>query len=93
MRARLLFGLPPLILRPRTAPLIAAALDRQMRRNAIPAIARVLQDFGVEADHVIFGHVHRLGPVRGDNPAQWGSASGHAELGQLAVRGPAGRSR
>jgi hypothetical protein len=55
------------------APLIARTLDRQMRRHAIPAQVRVLEDLGIDAEYAIFGHVHRLGPVPGDDPAQWGA--------------------
>ena len=44
-----------------------------MRRQAIPAQVRVLEDLGIDAGYAIFGHVHRLGPVPGEDPAQWGS--------------------
>jgi UDP-2,3-diacylglucosamine pyrophosphatase LpxH len=71
VRATILFDLPPLLLRPRMAPLIAAALDLQMRRNALPAIARVITALGVETDWVLFGHVHRLGPRDGDDSQAW----------------------
>jgi len=71
VRAMILFDLPPLVLRPRMAPLIAAALDVQMRRAALPAIARVITALGVEAEWVLFGHVHRLGPRDGDDPQAW----------------------
>ncbi|HET9104076.1 MAG TPA: metallophosphoesterase [Solirubrobacteraceae bacterium] len=73
VRARVLFTLPPLLLRPRTAPLIARTLDRQMRHHAIPAQLRVLEDLGIDADYAIFGHVHRLGPLPGENRAPWGT--------------------
>ena len=50
-----------------------------MQRASIPALARVVQRLGVDADWVMFGHVHRLGPLPGDEPQQW--------------RGPGGRPR
>jgi hypothetical protein len=50
-----------------------------MRRASIPALARVLHRLRVQADWVLFGHVHRLGPVAGDDPRDW--------------RGPAGSPR
>jgi hypothetical protein len=61
------------------APLTARLLGAQMRRAAIPALARVVHRLGVDADCVLFGHVHRTGPLPGDDPARW--------------RGPVGRPR
>jgi hypothetical protein len=51
----------------------AKLLDVQMRRCATPAMARVVQRLGVDADWVLFGHVHRRGPI-GDEP--WRDAGG-----------------
>jgi UDP-2,3-diacylglucosamine pyrophosphatase LpxH len=67
------------LLRDPVAPLTARLLGAQMRRAAIPALARVVHRLGVDADWVVFGHVHRCGPLPGDDPRQW--------------RGPAGRPR
>jgi len=50
-----------------------------MRRASIPALGRVVHRLGVDAEIVVFGHVHRLGPLAADDPAQW--------------RGPGGRPR
>jgi Calcineurin-like phosphoesterase len=55
----------------RIAPLNATLLGAQMRRAGIPALARVAHRLDVDADSVIFGHVHRLGPVAGDDPGRW----------------------
>jgi UDP-2,3-diacylglucosamine pyrophosphatase LpxH len=63
----------------RVAPLTARLLGAQMRRASIPALARVVHRLGVEADVVIFGHVHRRGPLLGDDTRRW--------------RGPGGRPR
>jgi UDP-2,3-diacylglucosamine pyrophosphatase LpxH len=63
----------------RLAPVTSAVLGVQMRRASIPALARVVHRLGVDADTVVFGHVHRLGPLAGDDPDQW--------------RGPEGRPR
>jgi len=41
----------------------ARVLDVQMRRSATPAMARVVRRLGIEADWVLFGHVHRRGPI------------------------------
>jgi UDP-2,3-diacylglucosamine pyrophosphatase LpxH len=67
------------LLHRRIAPLTAMLLGMQMRRASIPALARVVHRLGVDADWVVFGHVHRLGPLAGDDLEQW--------------RGPGGRPR
>ncbi len=59
------------LLRPSLAPQVAALLDRQMRSQALPALAHVVRRLGVDADWVLFGHVHRLGPLRSDHPGAW----------------------
>ena len=61
------------------APVTARLLGVQMRRASIPALARVVHGLGVDADCVLFGHVHRTGPLAGDVANQW--------------RGPVGRPR
>ena len=71
VRAVILFELPSLLLRPGMAPLIAAVLDVQMRRSALPAFARVITAVDIQADWVLFGHVHRLGPRDGDDLRAW----------------------
>jgi hypothetical protein len=67
------------LLTPRFAPITAALLSLQMRRASMPALAHVARRLGVDADVVLFGHVHRLGPIGGDDQARW--------------RGPAGTPR
>jgi hypothetical protein len=67
------------LLHRRIAPLTAMLLGTQMQRASIPALARVVQRLGIDAEWVVFGHVHRLGPLPTDDPAQW--------------RGPGGRPR
>ena len=63
----------------RVAPLPAMLLGAQMRRASIPALARVVHRLQLDADWVIFGHVHRCGPLTADDPRRW--------------RGPHGRPR
>ena len=46
--------------------LTTAVIDLQMRHGAVPAIAHVADRLGVEAEWVVFGHVHRLGPAEGE---------------------------
>jgi hypothetical protein len=67
------------LLHRRLAPLTAMLLGAQVRRASIPALARVVHRLGVDADWVVFGHVHRLGPLGDDDPLAW--------------RGPGGRPR
>jgi len=79
VRAATMPRVPRILLHHRIAPFTAMLLGVQMRRASLPAMARVVQGLGVDADCVVFGHVHRLGPLPGDRPAQW--------------RGPGGRPR
>lgn len=57
-------------------PVGARALSLQMRRSAIPALLHVLRRMEVDARTIVFGHVHRLGPLGGDDPAPWGTDDG-----------------
>jgi hypothetical protein len=68
------------ILHPRVAPLTARALDLQMRHHAVAALLRVAADLGVEAEYVLFGHVHRLGPLDGEARDDWSGAAGRPRL-------------
>lgn len=54
---------PRALLKTGMAPVTATLLDVQMRRAAIPAMARMVKRLGVQADWVVFGHVHRRGPI------------------------------
>ncbi len=67
---------PRLLLDARLAPLTAAAIDFQMQHAGIPAMARVVQRLGIDADWVVFGHVHRVGPLRGDRADRWRGPGG-----------------
>jgi len=53
------------------APLSAGALGLQFRRRGLPAMAEVAQRLHVRADHVIFGHLHRMGPRWEDDLGEW----------------------
>jgi hypothetical protein len=39
-------------------------------------MARVAEVLAPGAEHVIFGHTHRPGPLPGDEPAEWTTLSG-----------------
>jgi hypothetical protein len=51
-----------------------------MSRASIPALAQVARRLGIDAEWVIFGHVHRLGPLPGDRPAQWQGPGGRPQI-------------
>jgi Calcineurin-like phosphoesterase len=53
------------------SPLTSTLLGAQMRRASIPALGRVVHRLGVDADWVLFGHVHRCGPLAADAPRDW----------------------
>jgi UDP-2,3-diacylglucosamine pyrophosphatase LpxH len=62
---------PHRLLRPGMARMTASVLGAQMRFASLPALSRVVGRLGVEAEWVLFGHVHRLGPLPGDLEARW----------------------
>jgi UDP-2,3-diacylglucosamine pyrophosphatase LpxH len=64
----------------RAAPLPATLLGLQMRRASIPALGRVVHRLGVDAEWVVFGHVHRCGPLPGDDPRRWRAAGGRPRI-------------
>jgi hypothetical protein len=70
----------PKLLHPRMAPVTATLLGTQVSRASIPAMARVVHRLGVDARWVVFGHVHRLGPLDGDRPGQWEGPGGRPRL-------------
>jgi hypothetical protein len=72
--------LAPRLLHPRAAPLIASVLGAQMRRASLPALSHVVGRLGVDAEWVLFGHVHRLGPLPGDPERGWRGPQGHPRL-------------
>ena len=64
------------VLRRRLAPVTSVLLGLQMRRASLPALGRVVHRLGVDADHVVFGHVHRAGPLPDDDPRRWRGPGG-----------------
>jgi hypothetical protein len=71
---------PRRLLRPGMARFTARVLGAQMRRASLPALSHVVGRLGVDADWVLFGHVHRLGPLPGDLEARWRAAPGQPRL-------------
>jgi UDP-2,3-diacylglucosamine pyrophosphatase LpxH len=76
LRAVTMPNVPRRLLGRRMAPMAQRLLGAQMRRASIPALARVAHRLGVDADWVVFGHVHRCGPLAGDDVRQWRGPGG-----------------
>lgn len=53
------------------APLTAGVLGLQFRRAGLPAMALAARALGVRARHLVFGHLHRTGPLPTDDLSQW----------------------
>ena len=71
---------PYRLLRPGMARLTARVLGAQMRLASLPAISHVVGRLGIEAEWVLFGHVHRLGPLEGDLETRWRGPQGKPHL-------------
>ena len=80
MRASTMPLAPRRLLRPGMARLTARILGAQMRRASLPALSHVVGRLGVDAEWVLFGHVHRLGPLPGDLEARWRGPQGRPRL-------------
>jgi predicted phosphodiesterase len=48
----------------------------RLRRAGLESMGKVVEGFGVDAQHVVFGHTHRPGPLPGDDPAEWRAPTG-----------------
>ena len=68
------------LLRPGMARLTASVLGAQMRRASLPSLSHVVRRLGVDADWVVFGHVHRLGPLPDDLESRWRGPQGRPRL-------------
>ncbi len=80
LRAATMPGIPRRLLGHRIAPVTAMLLGAQARRASIPALGRVVHRLGVDAEWVIFGHVHRCGPLAGDDHRRWRGPGGRPQL-------------
>jgi UDP-2,3-diacylglucosamine pyrophosphatase LpxH len=67
---------PRYLLRPRMARVTAGVLGAQMRLASLRALSHVVGRLGVDAEWVVFGHVHRLGPLPGDLDTRWRGPQG-----------------
>lgn len=66
LRSATIPRLPVMLQRVRLAPLTATVIDTQMRHASLAAMGLVVTRLGVDADVVVFGHVHRTGPLNGE---------------------------
>jgi hypothetical protein len=57
-------------------PFSATLTGEELRRAGLLAMARVAEVLAPGAEHVIFGHTHRPGPLPGDEQAEWITLSG-----------------
>ena len=61
----------------RVGGLGGAARARPRRRGALPGDRRAWRsDLGIDADAIVFGHIHRRGPLPSDPPAMWRPGGG-----------------
>jgi len=64
----------------RFARTMAFLLGAQMRRASIPALGRVVHRLGLDAGWALFGHVHRCGPLPGDQQRHWEGPGGRPRI-------------
>ena len=80
LRAVTMPRVPRRLLDHRFSPLNATLLGLQVRRASLPALARVVHRLGVDADWVVFGHVHRRGPLPPDDLRRWRGPGGSPQI-------------
>lgn len=56
---------------PVLAPFSAGLLGQQFRRAGLPAMATAIGRLGIDAHVVVFGHLHRAGPLPGEPREEW----------------------
>jgi hypothetical protein len=62
--------------RARLGPLRPQLSGPALRSAGLQAIGEVASRLGVQAEHLIFGHTHRAGPLPGDELAEWRAPGG-----------------
>lgn len=48
----------------------------QLRRAGLAAMGQVVRLLDVDAQHIVFGHTHRAGPLPDDDPGEWRTPTG-----------------
>ncbi len=69
-------GFIGLLNRSGAGPLSADISNAELRRAGLRAMGAAVENLGVEARHVIFGHTHRSGPWPRDAQGEWGTPTG-----------------
>jgi predicted phosphodiesterase len=76
LRARALGALLPLgiltLNRLGLGPVRSELSGPELRRASLRAMSAAVRSLGVRAEHVVFGHTHRAGPLPGDDRTEWG---------------------
>jgi len=49
---------------------------KELRRAGLTAMGEVVRLLGIDAQHVVFGHTHRAGPLPGDDLGEWRAPTG-----------------
>ena len=80
IRASTMPRAPRRLLHPGMARLTAGVLGAQMRLASLPALYHVIGRLGIDAEWVLFGHVHRLGPLPGDVETRWQGPHGRPRV-------------
>lgn len=62
--------------RARLGPLRPELSGGELRRAGLRAMGEVAARLHIRADHLVFGHTHRAGPVAGDDLAEWRTPGG-----------------
>jgi hypothetical protein len=80
VRARLLTAIFPLGIRGLNllgiGPVSSDLSPDALRRNALDALGQVVARLQIDAEHVVFGHSHRTGPLADDDVTEWRTPSG-----------------
>ncbi len=78
-RAGLRLGFPAVVAalnRAGFGPLGTALSGPELRRAALRGFGEVLARLSVAAEHVVFGHTHRAGPLPADDATEWVAPTG-----------------
>jgi predicted phosphodiesterase len=57
-------------------PFKAELTGDELRRSGLLAMARVAEALAPDAEHVVFGHTHRPGPLAADDRSEWTTPTG-----------------
>ncbi|GAC1321216.1 MAG: hypothetical protein NVSMB25_14630 [Thermoleophilaceae bacterium] len=58
------------------APFGAGLIGYRLRTAGIEAMSQVVGRLGIDAAHIVFGHIHRAGPLSSDQKDVWRAPSG-----------------